>query len=314
MTVTDPRRAEGRGPAPYGYFPPPAARRRRGCWPLSCLLVLLIPVICFGTLLLAYFVVPPEPIDIVILGVDARDGQGWMTRTDSIILMNITPRTLDVSMLSIPRDVFIQVPGYGEQRINTINVLGEQETPNTGGPALVKASLQQSFGVEVDRYVRLDFDAFVELIDAVGGVTIEVPKRIVDYEYPTRDGGIMQIEFEPGRQKMDGERALQYARTRHQDDDYQRAARQQQVVDALVRKLTNPLQVVNWPRVAYVLRTHTDTDLSVWNMLEMGPALLLGWSGREERVLNREDLIGMAAGYWVPNYDAIQPWIDERFD
>ncbi|NLE52374.1 MAG: LCP family protein [Chloroflexi bacterium] len=304
---------ERQRPAQYGYFPPPAVRRRRGCLPLGCLFLLLAPLVCFGTLLLVYVVVPPEPLDIVILGVDARDGQGWITRTDSVMLMNITPGKIDVSLLSIPRDVFIQVPGYGVQRINTINVLGEQDAPN-GGPPLVKASFQESFGVDVDRYVRLDFEAFVELIDAVGGVTIDVPKRIVDYEYPTHDGGIMQIEFEPGRQKMDGERALQYARTRHQDDDYQRAARQQQVIDALVRKLTNPLQIVNWPRVVYVLQTHTDTDLTVWNMLESGPALLLGWSGREARVLNREDLIGMAAGYWVPDYDALQPWIDAHFD
>lgn len=278
------------------------------------MLLLLIPIVCFGSVLLLYFIVPPKPLDIVILGVDAREGEGWYTRTDSIMLLNITPRRLDVTLLSIPRDVFIRVPGYGEQRINTINVLGEQEARDTGGPALVKASLQESFGIEVDHYVRLDFDAFIELIDAVGGVTIDVPKRIVDYEFPTRDGGTMQIEFEPGRQKMDGERALQYARTRHQDDDYQRAARQQQVVDALVRKLANPLQVFNWPRIAYVLQSHTDTDLSVWNMLEVGPALLLGWSGRESRVLDRDDLIGMAAGYWVPDYDAILPWIEERFD
>ncbi|HMM28962.1 MAG TPA: LCP family protein [Aggregatilineaceae bacterium] len=306
--------AERRPPAPYGYFPPPAVRRRRGCCTFSCLILLLVPIACFGSISLLYFAIPPQPLDIVILGVDARDGEGWMTRTDSVMLLNITPRTLDVSLLSIPRDVFIRVPGYGEQRINTINVLGEQETPGSGGPALVKASLQESFGVGVDRYVRLDFDAFVELIDAVGGVTIDVPKRIVDYEFPTRDGGTIQIEFEPGRQKMDGERALQYARTRHQDDDYQRAGRQQQVVDALVRKLSNPAQVVRWPRVLYVLRAHTDTDLSVWNMLEAGPALLLGWSGRESRVLERDDLIGMAAGYWVPDYDALAPWIAEQFD
>lgn len=237
-----------------------------------------------------------------------------MTRTDSVMLLNITPRTLDVSLLSIPRDVFIHVPGYGEQRINTINMLGEQETPGSGGPALVKASLQESFGVEVDYYVRLDFDAFVDLIDAVGGISIDVPKRIVDYEFPARDGGTIQIEFEPGRQKMDGERALQYARTRHQDDDYQRAGRQQQVVDALIRKLSGPAQIVRWPRILYVLRAHTDTDLSVWNMLEAGPALLLGWPGRDSRVLERADLIGMAAGYWVPDYDTLTPWIADRFD
>lgn len=313
MRAPDPRRAAQRPPAPPGFFPPPVVRRRRGCCTFSCLLLLLIPVVCFGSLLLLYFVVPPEPLDIVILGVDAREGEGWVTRTDSIMLLNITPGKLDVSLLSIPRDVFIRVPGYGELRVNTINREAELANPGSG-PALIEASFQESFGVDVDHYVRLDFDAFVELIDAVGGVTIDVPKRIVDYEFPTHDGGIMQIEFEPGRQKMDGERALQYARTRHQDDDYQRAARQQQVVDALVRKLTNPLQIVKWPRIAYVLRSHTDTDLSVWNMLEAGPALLLGWSGRESRVLNREDLVGMAAGYWVPDYDALRPWIEERFD
>lgn len=113
---------------------------------------------------------------------------------------------------------------------------------------------------------------------------------------------------------MDGERALQYARTRHQDDDYQRAERQQQVVDALIRKLSNPAQVFRWPRALYVLRAHTDTDLSVWDLLEAGPALLLGWSGRESRVLERDDLIGMAAGYWVPDYDALAPWIAAQFD
>src|SRR5690606_5157541 len=256
------------------------------------------PLGCISAFLLGYVLFPPAPLDLVILGVDARPGQGYLTRTDSVMVLNITPAEGKVSLLSIPRDVFITVPGYGEQRINTINVLGEQETPGSGGPALVKASLQASFGISVERFIRLDFDGFIALIDALGGVEIDVPKQIVDYEYPAPGGGIITIEFQPGRQHMDGERALQYARTRHQDDDYRRAERQQQVVDALVRKLANPLQVFNWPRIAYVLQSHTDTDLSVWNMLEVGPALLLGWSGRESRVLDRDDLIGMAAGYW----------------
>lgn len=315
MTQTYRQPPGGPPPAPtaYPFFPPPAVKRRRGCLTLSCLFLLFAPLVCLGTVLLIYFVVPPKPLDIVILGLDARQGGDWTARTDSVMILNITPSTLDVSLLSIPRDVYIRVPGYGEQPINTINRLAELETPRSG-PALVKASLAESFGVEIDRYVRLDFDAFVELIDAVGGVTIDVPKRIVDYEFPTHDGGTIQIEFEPGRQTMDGERALQYARTRHQDDDYQRAGRQQQVIDALIRKLMSPRQVVNWPRALYILQRRVDTDLSVWDMLEVGPTLILGWSGRDARVLNRDDLIGMAAGYWVPNYDALRPWIAERFD
>lgn len=279
----------------------------------SCLVLVLAPLACTAIFLLGYFIFPPSPTNMVILGVDARPGEGYLTRTDAVILLNITPGKARITMLSIPRDVFIQVPNYGEQRINTINALGEQETRGSG-PALVKASFQESFGVKVENYIRLDFNGFVAVIDAVGGVDIQVPKLIIDYEYPTLDGGTITVRFDPGEQHMDGERALQYARTRHQDDDYQRAARQQQVVDALMEKLTNPLNVVKWPQVWRTIQKHTDTDLSTWDIIRLGPAVVLGWSGKNHRVLQREDLIGMKAGYWVPNYDQIMPWITKHFN
>lgn len=291
---------------------PARPRRRRRLCLVGCLLPLLM-VFCSLSACLLTLLIAPGSVDIVIMGVDARPGEGYLTRADSIMLLNVAPGRLRVSLLSIPRDVFIQVPGYGEQRINTINVLGEQEAPGSG-PALLKASLRESFGVSVERYVRLDFEGFVAVIDAVGGVDIDVPKLIVDYEYPTADGGVMTVRFEPGRQHMDGERALQYARTRHQDDDYQRAARQQQVLDALLHRLTDPRYVYTWPRVLAAIQAHTDTDMTIWDMLRLGPALLLGWSGRQERVLQREDLVGMAAGYWVPDYQRLQPWIEAHFD
>ncbi len=279
---------------------------------MGCLVPLLTLFCCASACLLTLLLAPGS-LDIVIMGVDARPGEGYLTRADSIMLMNVAPGRLRVSLLSIPRDVFIQVPGYGEQRLNTINMLGEQEAAGSG-PTLLKASLRESFGVEVERYVRLDFSGFEAIIDAVGGVDIDVPKLIVDYEYPTEDGGVMTVRFEPGRQHMDGERALQYARTRHQDDDYQRAARQQQVLDALLRKLSDPRYFYTWPRVLYAMQAHTDTDLNLWDMWRLGPALLLGWHSREQRVLQREDLIGMAAGYWVPDYEQLRPWIEAHFD
>lgn len=292
----------------------PAAhpRRRRGLCLAGCLMPLVTLLCCASTCLLT-LLVAPGPVDLLILGVDARPGEGYLTRTDSIMLLNITPGRLRVSLLSIPRDVFIQVPGYGEQRLNTINVLGEQEAPGAG-PALLKASLRESFGVDIERTVRLNFGGFVAVIDAVGGVEIDVPKLIIDYEYPTEEGGVMTVRFDPGRQHMDGERALQYARTRHQDDDYQRAARQQQVLDALMRKLSDPRYVYTWPRVLRAIWMHTDTDLNAWDILRLGPALLLGWHSREQRVVQRDDLIGMAAGYWVPNYERLRPWIEAHFD
>ncbi|NLF74564.1 MAG: LCP family protein [Chloroflexi bacterium] len=288
-------------------------RQRLGCI-LGCALLILAPLGCISAFLLGYVLFPPAPLDLVILGVDARPGQGYLTRTDSVMVLNITPAEGKVSLLSIPRDVFITVPGYGEQRINTINVLGEQETPGSGGPALVKTSLQASFGISVERFVRLDFDGFIALIDALGGIEIDVPKQIVDYEYPAPGGGIITIEFQPGRQHMDGERALQYARTRHQDDDYRRAERQQQVIDAVVKRLSDPRGAVRWPQVVAAVWSHTDTDLNAWDMLKVAPALLVGWPGRDTRVIDRPDLVGTSAGYAIPDYEQLLPWMSERFD
>jgi len=276
---------------------------------MGCLLILGTPFLCVVLCLGSYLVFPPKSTNIAILGVDARPGERYLTRTDTFMLLNVKPSRLRVSLFSIPRDVYIDVPYYGEQRINTINVLGEQEAEGNG-PALVKASVQQSFDINVDYYVRLDFNGFVELVDAVGGIDIDVPHDIIDYDYPTTDGGTTTIEFQEGKQHMNGERALQYARTRHADDDYHRAERQQIVVDALVRKLSNP---VYWPAVLQALQNNMDTDMSTWDMIRLAPGLLLGWPNSSSRVMDREDLLGRDAGYAIPNYDKMRPWIQSHF-
>lgn len=211
-------------------------------------------------------------------------------------------------MLSIPRDVFIDVPGYGLQRINTINVLGEQGT--LGGPDLLKTAIERNFAIGLDRYVRLDFQAFVALIDSVGGITIDVPERVVDYNYPTLNGGTMIIEFTPGLQMMDGQRALIYARTRHQDDDYRRAARQQQVIQALSVKLLNPL---SWGPAWQAIEQHLDTDLGLWDLLQMFPVIAVRGGRFETRVIDRADL-RFSGGVNVPNYERLRAWIEPRFD
>ncbi len=100
----------------------------------------------------------------------------------------------------------------------------------------------------------------------------------------------------------------------HQDRDYERAARQQQVVDAIIKKMSDPRQAIYWPRIWWAIRNHTDTDLSTWDMMRLSPALLLGWPHRTQRVLQDTDLIGMKAGYWMPNYDQLLPWIEDHFD
>jgi LCP family protein required for cell wall assembly len=238
----------------------PPRRKRRGCGGRALLIaffVLMLPVFVCGLGLVVYLVFSPPHVDILIMGLDSRAGEGMMSRTDSILLMGIDPAHLRVSLLSIPRDTFIEVPGYGSQRINTINLLGEQEASGRG-VTLLADSLQQSFGVRPERYIRLDFAAFTELVDAVGGIAVDVDRTIVDDAYPTEDGGVISIRFDSGVQYLDGERALQYARTRHADDDYHRGERQQQVVSALVGRLINPL---GWPAGMDVRGRHFDPYL-----------------------------------------------------
>ena len=246
----------------------------------------------------------------MILGLDSRPGEGYVARTDSIMLLGIDPSHLRTSVLSVPRDLFIDVPGYGAQRINTINVLGEQEHEG-GGVDLLEASITQNFGIRLDRYARLNFQAFVELIDAVGGLNIDVERTIVDDAYPTEDGGVKTIRFESGLQYMDGERALIYVRTRHADDDYRRAERQQQVLSALMAKLANP---THWPSVVNIINRYVDTDLTVLDILRLAPPVLLNLGRFDQLVIDRDYIVGSSAGNAVPNYAKLQPWLSERFD
>lgn len=285
---------------------------QRGCrsklgWLLFGLIIM--PVFACGLTLLFYVLFPPQRLNVLILGVDGRQGEGYDSRTDSIMLLGVNPGQLRVSLLSIPRDLFIDAPGYGSQRINTINVLGEQRQKGSG-PQLLSTSISNTFGIHVDRYVRLDFKGFVNLVDAVGGVTIDVERVLVDDSYPTEGGGITTIRFDSGVQYMDGERALIYARTRHSDDDYQRAARQQQVLSALLGKLANP---AHWATALSVFRQSVDTNLTLWDMVVLAPPILLNHGRFEQLVIDRDYITGTGEGHAVPKLEQIMPWLEGRF-
>lgn len=280
------------------------ARRRLRYFP--CLVLLLgIPFL----LCMCSFAFAPHT-DILVLGVDSRPGEGWMARADSIILVGIDPRRFNLTMMSIPRDLSIDVPGYGLQRVNTVNMLGEMEAAGRG-PVLTAAGIEQSFGVTPDKYVRLDFNGFVRLIDAVGGITLDVPYAISDYAYPTEDGGTMIVEFPVGVQHMDGERALIYARTRHADDDYRRAERQQQVISALLGKLLLPF---NWPGVVVAITQAVDTDLNLVDMALLAPTVILNGGRGEHLVINRDYITATVNGVAVPDYARIAPWLEAYFE
>jgi LCP family protein required for cell wall assembly len=176
--------------------------------------------------------VGPSTFTFVALGVDQRNDRE-IPRTDTIMIGRVDMRAPSVNLVSIPRDLLVDIPGYGKDRINTAYVYGEQFKEPGGGIGLLKKTIEKNFGVQVDHFGLVDFQCFRTTVDAMGGVTVNVPRSIEDTHYPTEDYGTKVVKFEPGIQKMDGERALEYARTRYADSDFHRMQRQQLIVAAL---------------------------------------------------------------------------------
>lgn len=174
---------------------------------------------------------------ILLLGIDARTGEGLNARSDAMMLVRVDPQTGDVALLSMPRDMWVTIPGFGQTRVNAAFYYGERAQPNGGGLALARQTIGDAFGVQIDHAVVVDFNGFRSLIDALGGITVDVPKEIYDGQYPTDDYGYTVAHFLAGSQQMDGDRALMYARTRHPDSDFERIKRQQLVLIGIANKL-----------------------------------------------------------------------------
>jgi len=262
-------------------------------------------LIC-GLFTAIYILVPPPTLTMLLTGVDARPGEGYLTRTDTIMLLSLDPARRQVSLLSIPRDLSIATAGYGLQRINVVNALGEQEAAGRGNTLLID-SIETNFMVDVDRFVRLDFNGFVGLIDAVGGVTINVENTITDSNFPSADGGSMVVEFQQGEQTMDGATALIFARTRYSDDDYRRAARQQQVVAAVAGKLINPF---HWGALVALFNGSINTNINIVDLLLYAPVVVFNTGRFETLIIDRELISGTAEGIAIPNYAALSEWLD----
>ena len=190
---------------------------------------------------------PGTGINILLIGVDERpDHPEEGVRSDTLIVVHLDTIGRRVSLLSIPRDTRVELRDIGPAKINVAygygyaaagKLYGEGVTPAQGGMALSAETVGQFLDLPIHYTAQINFDGFARVIDALGGVTIDVPRRIVDNAYPTADFGTVRVEFEPGPQRMDGARALIYARTRHADSDFERAGRQQQVIRAVVDEL-----------------------------------------------------------------------------
>lgn len=209
-----------------------------------------------------------ERTTILLLGVDARPGQK-IARTDTIILLTFNPETGAAGMLSLPRDLKVRPSALNrDMKITSVYPAGEAAGYPGGGAALLEDTITEMLGYSIDHYVVVNFDGFKQIIDLIGGVDIDVPYEIYDDKYPDDNYGYLPpVHFLPGKQHMDGDTALKYARTRHADNDYARAGRQQQVIMAIKDKVTAPGQMAallpRLPGLAVAMANSVQTDMPV---------------------------------------------------
>jgi len=232
----------------------------------------------------------PRAMNILLLGIDQRsaaDEQGPF-RTDTMILLNINPARETVGVLSFPRDLWVEIPSYGPGRINTANFLGDSDAyPGGGGPALAMETIAENFGIRVEKYLLVNFDVFTTVVDmlAPAGVLVNVTEFIDDPTYPDDFYGTIHVAFEPGQQRMDAETLLQYARTRRtQGGDFDRARRQQQVLDAVRAEVLSAGGIVNFVTQAFPLwqelQDNYRTNLELNEIIALGR--LMGNIERED--------------------------------
>ena len=217
----------------------------------------------------------PGRMNILLIGIDGfNDNYYRAARSDSIILVGVNFAAKTAQMLSVPRDLWVQLPNLPqvpEARINTAYHYAEFYGLPGGGPAEMTAVIANTFGLRVDRYVVVNFSAFEQGVDAIGGIDLNLPAPIHDGSYPLRDGsGTIAIDFPAGPVHMDGSTALIYARLRHDSNDFQRMRRQQQVLFAVRDKLLSPETLPQLPALAQVLFSSARTDLSLEDIALLG--------------------------------------------
>lgn len=306
---------------PGAMQPVISERRRRGCLSPFGLALLAVACVAGALGLLGYVALARADsgprTNVLILGLDRRPDESTAVRSDTMVLVTVYPRGEQVGLLSIPRDLYVEIPGYGQDRINTAHFWGENEaTPR--GPELAMQTVEHNIGLSVDHYVRLDFDGFRAIVDAVGGVDILVESAVVDDAYPTEDYGTVHIEIPAGLQHMDGETALRYARSRHGASDFERAKRQQQVMVAVAERILAADGWATWPAVLAAVLNHTDTDLTIAEMLLLAPTLKRAGPAGIQRLAIDDSMTdpwttASGAQVLLPRWEAIRPAVEGLF-
>ncbi len=228
--------------------------------------------------------------NIVVMGVDERDGDTG--RSDTLFVVMMDPKSNNVSLLSIPRDTMVKIPGRGWDKINHAFAFG--------GHKLTEQTVEEFLGIQINNYVVIDFRGFKDLVDAIGGIDIDVEKDMY-YEDPYDN---LVIDLQKGRQHLDGKTAIQYVRYRDEEGDIGRIKRQQHFMAAIYEKVTSSQIITKMPGLVKELLSMVKTDMPLTDMAKVARAM--NTTMKEQKGLNMAMVPGEPVyideiSYWVPD-------------
>ena len=212
----------------------------------------------------------PGTMNFLLLGTDASADMKY-ARTDSIMIASVNPDMPSVSLLSFPRDLVVRIPGFGEDRINTVFERGYVSDYAGGGPGFLALVLRKNFGIKIDHFVRIDFQGFVKAIDTLGGVQVLAECELHDtFPDKTSPNGKTDLDVMPGIVQLSGKEALWFSRSRWSTTDFDRARRQQKVMRAVLQKARSSNLFANAISLYGDFRSSMETDIGITDL----PALV----------------------------------------
>lgn len=260
---------------------------------------------------------PPlsRTLNILVLGSDRRPNTpNW--RTDVMMIVALDLDAGRAGVISIPRDLYLEViPNHTANRINTVDYLGEQDQPDGGGPALLKALISKHMDIRIDHFMRFDFESFKAFVDALGGIAVQI-------DCPYRDmvtWGAAGIDLKPGLNRLTGDQALKYVRSRYMGGDLDRARRQQRFAWAVRNQILQENLLPRLPAIYQALAASIDSDIGIVTALQL-VRFVLG--------LDEEDVHGLVLApptmltpgwrqgmsVFIPNWSAVRASTTEIFE
>lgn len=292
---------------------PRRSRRKRHVWLWVLLVLAFVGAAAAGALFASNSLLDKSADDVVedglltakdkstimIMGVDERaDDVG---RSDTLMVATIDPKKDQAALMSIPRDTRVKIKGHGWDKINAAYAYGSAKGGTEGGEKLAQRTVEDFLGVNMDHYVVINIQAFQKIIDAIGGIDIDVEKRMY-YEDPWDDDGGLIIDLKPGMQHMDGKTAVTYVRYRDEEGDIGRIKRQQKFMKACMDKVTSPTIIPKLPSVIKEVMSSVKTDLSFRQMLEFAGTLKEAQkNGLKTEMVPGKPLYIDGVSYWIPD-------------